>query len=115
MNELEMIRGTTQALGIVILNEDGTEYTPQTGETVRFGMKHDPKASPYSLIKTGEYDSEQGCYVFDFSPSDTSSLTSAIYGEPYWYDVSVQTSGGELYNVIEPSLLLLFTSITGVS
>lgn len=114
MTELEIIQGTTNTIGVVVLNEDGSTYDPATGDTVRLGIKHDPAKSAYDVLKTGTFDTEQNCYVFTLSPADTASLPSAVYGERYWYDVSLQTSGGEFYNIIPPSIMLIYTAVTKV-
>ena len=111
MNEVEMIQGMTDYFAVSILNSDGTDYEPVEGDVVRLGVKHDTARQAYDIIKTGVYDSEQGCFIFSFSPSDTSALKATDYGERYMYDVSLQ-SGSDIFTVIPPTQMLLYRAVT---
>ena len=109
MQEINIPRGTTMCLGIEIKNEDGTAYTPASGDILRFGVKLDPDDNSYVIGKTGDYDSTRGCYTVMIEPEDTASL---LMDERYWYDVGVQTADGDYYMVVEASPFNVHIAIT---
>ena len=74
IQEINIPRGTTMCLGIEIRNEDGTAYTPASGDILRFGVKLDPDDNSYVIGKTGDYDSTRGCYTVMIEPEDTAEL-----------------------------------------
>lgn len=107
MNELHIEKGTTLSVGVRIVQSDGTVYQPQSGDTVRLTVKEDINQSTPELTLTGSYDETEGHYIFAFDPGDTEDLPAELPYTRYWYDVSLQTSGGDYYRVIPASPLLL--------
>lgn len=111
-NEIRMVKGTTDSVSVTIIRDDGSEYTPAETDVVRLGVKYDPHQESYDIIKTGVYDSENGYFVFEFSPSDTAGMIAELYGERYWYDVSLQTASGDFYVVIQAAPFVLLSAVT---
>lgn len=104
---ITMIRGTTVSFGLVITDEDGNEYTLDTGEVLRFGVKTSPASTSYILTKDFTAQDEDGNYTFGLDPADTASLG---FGQ-YWYDIGLQ-SGNAYYNIIPASPFNLAYNVT---
>ena len=109
-NELRIERGTSQMLALTVYYEDGTDYIPQEGDVLRFGVKLDKNQSTYDIIKTGSYDTDAQEWIINLTPSDTAELE---FGR-YYYDIGLQTSEGEYYMVVKASWFWVDTAITGV-
>lgn len=105
---ITMIRGTTVSFGLVITDEDGNEYTLESGEMLRFGIKTTPSDSEYILTKDFNAQDEDGNYTFGLDPADTASLG---FGS-YWYDIGLQ-SGNAYYNIIPASQFNITYNVTG--
>ncbi len=106
---LSMVRGTTLSLALSVQDSDGNDYTLQTGEVLRFGVKKKPEDTEYLITKeAGPNDTDDdGNYVFALAPADTEDLPFGCY----YYDVGLQ-SGTDYYNVIEASSFKLAFNVT---
>jgi hypothetical protein len=104
-----MVRGTTLSLALSVQDSDGNDYTLQTGEVLRFGVKKKPEDADYLFVKeAGHTDTdEDGKYVFTVEPSDTEDKPFGCY----YYDVGLQ-SGENYYNVIEASNFKIAFNVT---
>ena len=106
---LSMVRGTTLSLALSVQDADGNDYTLQTGEVLRFGVKRKPEDADYIFVKeAGPTDiDEDGKYVFTVEPSDTEDKPFGCY----YYDCGLQ-SGNSYYNIIEASNFKIAFNVT---
>lgn len=91
---IEIVRGTTNAFEIPITDADGNPYTLNDGETFVFALKRHYKGSERVLIKTIT-EGENGVYSLILKPSDTIDLECGRY----YYDVGLQM-GNDFFPVI---------------
>jgi len=93
---LAIVRGTTKTMTIRVTAEDGSVYTLEEGEVLRFGVKKHPGDTAYLFSKDMSSSSlADGVYSFIINPGDTEDLDFGCY----FYDVGLQ-SGSEYFNVI---------------
>lgn len=112
-NAICLPRGTSLSIGVWVTDGDGQQYY-NTGDTVRFGVKHDPNDSDYAIQKTAVYNEDDSCYIVTIVPSDTASLPFGWY----WYDIGLQTDGDgedDYYMLVTASPFNVTKAITGVS
>ena len=128
-NIIELDKGTARKIYVTIYDDDGEVFVPGNGVVCKLGVKHDPGQTSYDIIKTGTYDSTDGCYViktgtydstdgcyvFTLTASDTSSLQSKLYGERYWYDVGIKMSNGDPYKPITSTPFILYSGVTDMT
>lgn len=93
---LAIVRGTTKTMTISVTAEDGSVYTLEEGEILRFGVKKYPGDTAYLFSKDMSSSSlADGVYTFKIDPADTEDLDFGCY----YYDVGLQ-HGSEYFNVI---------------
>ena len=107
-NNIVIPRGTSLSVSVRVYNPDGTLHEHSEADTARFGVKLDRSESDYRIVKTGTYDNENECYVFDITPEDTAELPF----DRYKYDVGLQTADGNYYMVITAADFDVTTAIT---
>lgn len=108
MQNIEMVRGTTHMLAIILTYEDGTLYTLASGEVLRFGVKQTHNSTEYLIEKELTASDLSGDeYVLTLRPEDTESLRCGRY----CYDIGLE-SGADYYNVIPCSDFLLQHNVT---
>lgn len=96
---ISVIRGTNQTINIKLQTGSGDKYVLQDGEVIRFGVKKNPDAKSYLLLKElSSAEFENDSYVLLLLPSDTERMAFGCY----YYDVGLQ-SGTNYFNVIECS------------
>lgn len=104
-NKITMTRGDTLSTTVTI-TVDGEEYTPQTGDTVRFAMKHDDM----TVDKTAYTDSE--ALLIKNIPIDTMLLkldsadTKPFDFGNYVYDIEITFANGDVDTFISSTLVL---------
>lgn len=103
-NEIRITRGDSAYFSVDLENEDGTPYTPVSGDHLTFTVKTST-VSPKSIIKIEEDASSPN---FSLNPDDTSSLK---YGE-YVYDIQFTAENGFVDTVIEPSPFIVTEEVT---
>ena len=105
---LSIVRGTTLDLQVSIKNSDGSAYSLDEGEILRFGVaKHaGDKAYLFTKEMTAN-DADGGSYAFTINPADTANLEYGCYA----YDIGLQ-SGDDYYNVIECSDFRVANNVT---
>lgn len=114
-NVIELDKGTARKIYVTIYDDDGEVFVPGSGVVCKLGVKHDPDQTSYDIIKTGTYDSTDGCYVFTLTASDTSSLQAKLYGERYWYDVGIRMSNGDPYKPITSTPFVVYAGVTDMT
>ena len=105
---LEIVRGTTNAFALAITNADtGAPYTLENGQVLVFGLKVGKHDEERILLKqiTNAVDGE---YYLELSAADTADL------EPgrYYYDIGLQHGDNVFYNVIKASPFDIIPNIT---
>ncbi len=107
-NEIRMPRGTSASFAVKIYDSDGKPYEHNNSDVVRMGVKPDENAADYSVQKTGVYNIDNDCYIFNFTPEDTAGLPF----DRYWYDIGLQTEDGNYYMIVEASYFYIDIAIT---
>lgn len=104
--DIEIVRGTTNTFSISVFNDEGEPYDLQSGETLIFGIKKDPRELT-NLIQKTVAEGTGGVYIVELTPDDTADVP---FGK-YFYDVSVK-SGADFFNVIETSVFDIKKNVT---
>lgn len=104
---ISIVRGTTNAFGIKVLDREGDEFTLESNQVLVFGVKRRPTDLERILVKTITT-SVNGEYYLELTPADTADI------EPgkYFYDVGMQQGESVFYNVIEASVFEIKPNIT---
>lgn len=100
--DIYIIRGTTEAFEVLVLDENEKPYIMKETDVLRFGVKRNALNSEYDILKEMRYTDEglePGVYTFVLNPLDTINLACGTY----CYDVGLETVDGCYYNVIECS------------
>ena len=85
-NNIILTRGDTLKLSVALYNADGTEYTPQAGDVIRFAMKKDyTDANPILNITI-----PNATQILTIDPVDTKTLE---FGQ-YVYDIEITKADG---------------------
>lgn len=108
MEELGIVRGTTNAFALAVTNKDtGAPYTLETGQVLVFGLKAGKTDEERVLVKQIT-NTVNGEYYLELEPADTANL------EPgrYYYDIGLQHGDYVFYNVIEASPFVIKPNIT---
>ena len=104
---LEIVRGTTNAFGLAIAYQTGDEFVLADGQVLVFGLKANKMDEERLLLKKITR-AVAGEYYLELTPEDTADL------EPgqYYYDIGLQQGDNVFYNVIEPSVFTILPNIT---
>ena len=94
-----LTRGDTFRALITISNPDGTIYTPQEGDKVRFAMKQDIESEELLIFRDIPIDTME----LVLYPGDTKGLD---YGS-YVYDIQLTKANGDVDTFITKSKLKL--------
>ena len=87
-NRITLTRGDTYKATVGIKNPDGSVYTPEVGDTVRFAMKKNWE-DPEPLV---EIQIPTDTLLLHIQPSATKDLD---YGE-YGYDIEITHANGDV-------------------
>lgn len=96
---IEMAKGDTCILSISIKDTEGNDYTPQTGDVIRFAMKQrytDANTIINKVIPNDTLD-------LRIEPNDTKSLTTG----KYYFDVELTKADGTVDTFIPEGELVL--------
>lgn len=85
-NNIRLTRGDTLAVRVELWNKDGTEYTPQEGDVIRFALKENYTQDTPILNITIPNDTQ----TLTIQPNDTKALA---FGE-YVYDIEITKADG---------------------
>lgn len=108
MQGIDMVRGTTVPITVEITDANGSPYALASGEVVLFGIKKEATDAAPIFCKAAVAGSETGVYSVTIYPEDTLDLAPGRY----YYDVGME-SGGDFFNIIEPSPFMILPNITG--
>ena len=92
MNEFKIYKGCTNPVYIQLFNDDGTERTYSSGDTVVFALSPDRKKTNAVLNQVMAYDAERNMYYLNITPVMTDGL---VGDERYYYSVACVNSDGK--------------------
>lgn len=98
-NTIIMTRGDTLKVKVNLSNKDGTPYTPQEGDTIRFACKQDYGEYPLLIRKEVPTDT----MLLKLEPSDTKELS---FGD-YVYDIEITFANGDVDTFVDRGTLRL--------
>lgn len=111
---VEIIRGNSDAFSVSIVDALNNPYTLESGEVLVFGVKkranHDD-----CIIKKTATESSNGEYFFKFVPADTEELSCGKYFYDiglYHEDASGVIGSDAFYTVVEMSEFIVKPNIT---
>lgn len=104
---MKIVRGTTNAFSISVVDGNGAPYTLETGQVLVFGLKRNDIDEERVLVKKIT-NTVNGEYYLELTPEDTGDLEC---GE-YYYDVGMQHGATVFYNVIQSSPFTILPNIT---
>lgn len=96
---IEMTRGDTLRVEVVMKQPDDTEYTPAAGDVVRFAMKRWYTDAEALITKTLDNETR----ILELLPEDTKSLP---FGK-YVYDIEITYADGVVDTFIAKAALVL--------
>lgn len=102
-NTIFLTRGDTFKAHLTINNPDGTEYTPQEGDTVRFALKADIEDKECLILRDIPIDT----MLLILNPEDTKGLE---FGS-YVYDIQLTKANGDVDTFITASKLKLTAEV----
>lgn len=106
MKKIEIIRGTTNAFNITVLDANDNPYILADGEELLFGVKKKHEDESHVILKAIT-SGENGVYIVELEPEDTVNLDIGNYV----FDVNLET-GEDFYNVIESSPFFIKANVT---
>lgn len=102
-NTIFLTRGDTFKAHLTINNPDGTEYTPQEGDTVRFALKENIEDQECLILR----DIPTDTMLLVLNPEDTKNLE---FGS-YVYDIQLTKANGDVDTFITASKLKLTAEV----
>lgn len=102
-NTIFLTRGDTFKAHLTINNPDGTEYTPQEGDTVRFALKENIEDQECLILRDIPIDT----MLLILNPEDTKELE---FGS-YVYDIQLTKANGDVDTFITASKLKLTAEV----
>ena len=105
---IEITRGRSYDIALEITDENGNGYGLSGSEVILFGIKREPEKDEKPIFcRAAVAGSAAGSYTVSIRPEDTIDLSPGRY----YYDVGLE-SGGNYYDIIEPSGFLLLPNVT---
>lgn len=102
-NTIFLTRGDTFKAHLTINNPDGTEYTPQEGDTIRFALKENIEDQECLILRDIPIDT----MLLILNPEDTKGLE---FGS-YVYDIQLTKANGDVDTFITASKLKLTSEV----
>lgn len=104
---IDIVRGTTLRIQLEIADANGTPRVLNSGERILFGVKKKTADEAAVFILEAEAGETDGQYTVTIYPEHTMDMEHGRY----YYDVGLE-SGGDFYNVVEPSGFNILPNIT---
>lgn len=98
-----IVQGSAFSADLKITNDDGTEYIPESGDTIEFGVKQNSTDTSYLIVKQiSTNDLKLNLY-----PADTQSLAPG----DYIYRIELTKATGEVLTIINESRLRILQEV----
>lgn len=108
VQDINITRARSYDIDLEITDDNGNGYTLGDGEVILFGIKKDPDTETEPIFcRAAEETGTAGVYTLHIYPEDTQDLAPGRY----YYDVGLE-SGGNFYDIISPSCLMLLSNVT---
>lgn len=105
--KLTIQKGRTIPMVISVEDADDEPYTLESGEKIRFGVRNVSGGSKLIYKELTSADEVDGTYPLELTPEDTNIAVGR-----YLYDVSLQLSSGELYDIVSADYFIVKDSVT---
>ena len=92
---IELTRGDSASIVFSAVNEDGTTYTPQSGDVLKFAVANEVGANPVFVISNTYTTSTETFWTVNIAPNDTADLD---FGDYVW-DLQIE-SGNNVTTII---------------
>lgn len=100
-------KGRTVDLVIAVEDVDGEPYTLESGDKIRFGVRNVSGGNKLIYKELTSSDEVDGEYPLTLTPENTNIAVGR-----YLYDVSLQLSSGELYDIVSANYFIVKDSVT---
>ena len=100
-------KGGTLYLIIDLTDVDDEPYTLESGDKIRFGVRNVSGGNKLIYKELTSSDEVDGKYPLKLTPENTN-----INPGRYLYDVSLQTSDGDLYDIVPADYFIVKDSVT---
>lgn len=100
-------KGRTLSVVISVEDADGEPYTLESGDKIRFGVRNVSGGNKLIYKELTSEDEIDGEYPLTLTPENTN-----ITPNRYLYDVSLQLSSGELYDIVSADYFIVKDSVT---
>lgn len=87
---ITITKGDTGVISVGIRNADGTPYTPQSGDKIRFAVKKSYFDSDVLILK----DIPLETMLLRLDPEDTKNLEAGVTRGKYKYDIELTRADG---------------------
>lgn len=104
---LEVQQGRTLYMNISLKTVNGTPYTLQTGDKIRFGVRPEFGGDYVIFKKLTSANELNGKYPLMLTPEDTN-----ITPKRYFYDCSVQLANGSCHTIVKSQYFIIRNSVT---
>lgn len=100
-------KGRTLSVVISVEDVDGEPYTLESGDKIRFGVRNVSGGNKLIYKELTSSDEVDGEYPLTLTPENTNIAVGR-----YLYDVSLQTSDGDLYDIVHADYFIVKDSVT---
>ena len=100
-------QGGTLYLTINLTDIDNNPYTLESGDKIRFGVRNISGGEKMIYKELTSSDEVDGEYPLTLTPENTNIAVGR-----YLYDVSLQLSSGELYDIVSADYFIVKDSVT---
>ena len=105
--KITMQKGRTLSVVISVEDADGEPYTLESGGKIRFGVRNTSGGNKLIYKELTSEDEVDGEYPLTLTPENTNIAVGR-----YLYDVSLQTSDGDLYDIVPADYFIVKDSVT---
>ena len=100
-------KGRTLSVVISVEDADGEPYTLESGDKIRLGVRNVSGGSKLIYKELTSEDEVDGEYSLTLTPENTNIAVGR-----YLYDVSLQLSSGELYDILPVDYFMVKDAVT---
>ena len=89
---ITITKGDTGIITVSIMNADGSQYVPQSGDTIRFAMKKNYSDAETLILKNIPLETME----LRLDPEDTKDLDAGPQKGKYKYDIELTRADGQI-------------------